>query len=176
MGAALSDMNLDLWTCAVRKRAQSPATVFREDQSEDELHSAFMRFARPADGLMDRGEYVHFVKDLGLDSEAARDLWIKLDADKNGVVDADEFTKAVKKVVKAKQAIQHHRLCPTCGFDGSCTFCVEIASCQRCTPSSFCLEHWAAHPANLSSSGDSGSNTASKKVVRQRRLPSPEIA
>ena len=78
-----------------------------------------------------------------MSEDIAERLWVMLDTDKNGVVDADEFTTALHCMSLARAWL---RYCPNCEFGNSCDYCVEIKDCDYCTPERFCPKHWQEHP------------------------------
>lgn len=110
----------------------------------DKLRSAFFLYAGP-DERMDQDEFKSFVKKLKLSESIAERLWSNLDVDKNGIVDADEFTEGLETMTRARAWL---RFCPTCDFENSCEYCVskEIANCFLCSPERFCPKHWDQHP------------------------------
>lgn len=116
----------------------------------DKLRVAFLQYAGP-DKRMDRNEYNTFMRRLGLSQNIADRLWVLLDIDKNGIVDADEFTKTMSALTNARAWL---RFCPTCDFNNECDFCQSITNCEDCTRETFCPLHWASHPGNEQSTDE----------------------
>ena len=85
------------------------------------------------------------VKSNGLPEAVAVRLWRQLDVDKNGIVDAIEFSTALENLTHARAFL---RYCPDCQYDNLCEYCtsLEVKQCNQCTREVFCPEHWAGHP------------------------------
>ena len=109
----------------------------------DKLRAAFYKHAGP-DERMDPEEYKVFAKKLRLTDDAADRLWNTCDSDRNGVIDAYEFTTTLKMLTEARAWL---RYCPTCRFENVCDYCVsQCAPCNNCSRERFCPEHWERHP------------------------------
>lgn len=138
--------------CGVRRKkvvATDMTSWSRERPlDKEEMATAFLKFSRDADQMMNRREYQHFTAHLGLDDGVARDLWVSLDTDKNGILTLDEFTTGLDKIFKASTGSKTLRFCPTCCYSSDCAFCRQVEACPRCKTSQFCLECWAIHPGN----------------------------
>jgi len=109
----------------------------------DQLRVAFFKYAGP-DERMDEEEFKLFTKKQKISESLSEMLWRNLDVDGNGIVDADEFRGALETMTKARAWL---RYCPTCDFDNSCDYCIEVADCtEGCCPERFCPHHWHNHP------------------------------
>ena len=112
----------------------------------DALRSAFTRYAGP-DARMDETEYCEFVKAINLPSRLVAPLWSCLDADRNGIIDMDEFCRALDVMSRARQFI---RYCPDCQYSCSCDFCMNVVSnCEGCSDRHFCARCWSLHPGRI---------------------------
>lgn len=109
----------------------------------ERLKVEFVKYAGP-DEQMDEEEFKLFAKKMKMSERIQEMLWRMFDVDGNGIVDADEFTDGLANLQAARAWL---RFCPTCDFDNSCDYCVEVGrTCNDCNRERWCPKCWADHP------------------------------